>query len=51
MRICLDKKISPETVKKLSDLEFKSKTFVCYDNALSDSDKANIGLNLELKTI
>jgi len=51
MRICLDKKISPETVKKLSDPEFKSKTFVCYDNALSDSDKANIGLNLELKTI
>lgn len=51
MRISLDEKISQETVKKLSDLEFKGKTFVCYDNALSDSDKANIGLNLELKTI
>lgn len=51
MRISLDEKISQETVKKLSELEFKGKTFVCYDNALSDSDKANIGLNLELKTI
>jgi len=51
MRISLDKKISSETVKKLSSVEFKGKTFVCYDNALSDSDKANIGLNLELKTI
>lgn len=51
MRICLDKKISPDSVSKLSSLEFKGKTFVCYDNSLSDSDKANIGLNLELKTI
>jgi adenine-specific DNA-methyltransferase len=51
MRICLDLKISPESVKKLSSIEFKGKTFVCYDNALTDSDKANISLNLELKTI
>ncbi len=51
MRICLDKEISAESVKKLSSFEFKGKTFVCYDNALSDSDKANISLNLGLKTI
>lgn len=51
MRISLDSKISAESVKKLSSVEFKGKTFVCYDNALTDSDKANISLNLELKTI
>lgn len=49
--ICLDSKITPETVKELTGGAFKGKTFICIDNALTDSDKANLALNLELKTI
>lgn len=49
--ICLDNKIENETVKELSGREYKDQTFICLDSALNDSGKANLGLNLELKTI
>ena len=49
--ICLDKKITTETAKLLSDKALKGKVFICLDNALDDSKKANLALNLELKTI
>lgn len=49
--VCLDKKISPETVKLLTDKALKDKVFICLDNSLDDSSKANLALNLELKTI
>ena len=49
--ICLDKKIAVDTAKLLSDKALKGKTFICLDSALDDSSKANLALNLELKTI
>ena len=48
--ICLDSDIKNETVKFLAD-SAKGVTFICFDNALDDSAKANLGLALELKTI
>lgn len=48
--ICLDRDIKNTTVKNLTEWA-KGTTFICFDNALDDSAKANIGLNLELKTI
>jgi len=48
--ICLDRDIKSSTVKNLMEWA-KGTTFICFDNALDDSAKANIGLNLELKTI
>lgn len=51
MFVCLDGRIGSATVKKLSDGEFNGKTVIAMDDALSDSDKANIALTLELKTI
>lgn len=49
--ICLDEKISDGAIDLLTAKEFKEKIFICFDGALSDSDKANIALNLTLKTI
>lgn len=49
--ICLDASIKPETIKTLTSPPYKGKTFICLDLALDDSKKANLGLNLELKTI
>lgn len=49
--ICLESKVDSSTVKKLSAGEFKEKTVIAMDDALSDSDKANLALALELKTI
>lgn len=49
--ICLEKKISDETVKLLTAQEYKNRIFICLDSALDDSSKANLALNLELKTI
>lgn len=48
--ICLDRDIKDSTVKNLMEWA-KGTTFICFDNALGDSAKANLGLNLELKTI
>jgi adenine-specific DNA-methyltransferase len=48
--ICLDSDVKNETVKFLVD-SAKGVTFICFDNALDDSAKANLGLALELKTI
>ena len=49
--VCLDKKIDDKTVSDLTSKDYKSKIFICLDNALDDSAKANLGLNVELKTI
>lgn len=49
--ISLDTKLDHDTVKLLTDKEYKDKTFICLDNALDDTAKANLGLHLELKTI
>lgn len=49
--ICLEKKISDETVKLLTAQEYKNRIFICLDSALDDSSKANLALTLELKTI
>ncbi len=49
--VCLDKKVESETVKELAAREYKDRMFICIDQALDDTGKANLGLNLELKTI
>ena len=49
--ISLDAKLDKDTIKLLTDKEYKGKTFVCLDNALDDTAKANLGLHVELKTI
>lgn len=49
--ISLDKKIGKETVDELKDKKYKEKVFVCFDSALDDSSKANLALNVSLKTI
>lgn len=51
LMVCLDKKIDEKTVSELTGGNYKDKTFICLDNALDDSGKANLGLNVELKTI
>ncbi|MEJ0053156.1 MAG: site-specific DNA-methyltransferase [bacterium] len=48
--ICLDRSIDDTTVKNITEWA-KGATFICFDNALSDSQKANLGLHVELKTI
>jgi adenine-specific DNA-methyltransferase len=48
--ICLDRSIDDTTVKNITEW-VKGVTFICFDNALSDSQKANLGLHVELKTI
>jgi len=49
--ICLDKKVEDKTASELTGKNYKGKTFICLDSALDDSAKANLGLNVELKTI
>lgn len=49
--VCLDQKIESETVKALTGTDYKDRVFICLDQALDDTAKANLGLNLELKTI
>lgn len=49
--ICLDTKISEAAVKELAAPEYKGKVFICYDKAVDDSAKANLGLHLSLRTI
>jgi adenine-specific DNA-methyltransferase len=49
--VCLDKKVESETVKEFAGRDYKGRVFICIDNALDDSGKANLSLNLELKTI
>jgi adenine-specific DNA-methyltransferase len=48
--ICLDREIDGTTVKNITEWA-KGITFICFDNALNDSAKANLGLHVELKTI
>jgi adenine-specific DNA-methyltransferase len=48
--ICLDREIDGTTVKNITEWA-KGATFICFDNALNDSAKANLGLHVELKTI
>jgi adenine-specific DNA-methyltransferase len=49
--ICLDEKLTDGIVDALTAKEYKDKIFICFDGALTDSDKANLSLNLTLKTI
>ena len=49
--ISLDEKLSASAIEALTDKEYKEKVFVCLDGALDDSDKANLALNVTLKTI
>ena len=49
--ICLDEKITDSTIEALTDKDFKEKIFICFDGALNDGDKANLSINLSLKTI
>ncbi|OQB17875.1 MAG: putative methyltransferase [Parcubacteria group bacterium ADurb.Bin192] len=51
LTICLDRKVEDQTVRELTGRDYKGHTFICLDNALNDTSKANLGLNLELKTI
>jgi adenine-specific DNA-methyltransferase len=51
MLICLDAKIEGATVKAFAEDGFKDKTVIVLDDALSDTDKANLALNVELKTM
>lgn len=49
--VCLDNKIDEKTISELTGKDYKGKTFICLDSALNDTAKANLGLNVELKTI
>lgn len=49
--ICLDGKIDEKTAEELTSQNYKNKIFICLDDALNDTSKANLGLNMELKTI
>ncbi len=49
--ISLDEKLSASAIEVLTYKEYKEKIFICFDGALGDSDKANLSLNLTLKTI
>lgn len=49
--ICLENKVSPEAVNEFRKVEYKGRIFICLDNALDDTIKANLALNVELKTI
>jgi len=48
--ICLDRHIDDATIRVLTN-DAKGITFICFDSALTDTQKANLGLHLELKTI
>lgn len=49
--ICLENKISLDAVKEFRKADYKGKIFICLDNALDDTAKANLALNMGLKTI
>jgi len=49
--ISLDEKLSASAIEVLTGKEYKEKIFICFDGALGDSDKANLALNVTLKTI
>lgn len=49
--VSLDEKLGSGAIDVLTAKEFKGKIFICFDGALTDSDKANLALNLTLKTI
>ncbi len=49
--ICLENKLEPETVNKLTSKSHKDKLFICLERALDDTMAANLALNLDLKTI
>ncbi|MFA5131269.1 MAG: site-specific DNA-methyltransferase [Patescibacteria group bacterium] len=49
--VCLERKLTPETVKALTDKLYKDKLFICLEGALDDTMAANLALNLDLKTI
>ncbi len=49
--ISLDEKLSVSAIEALTGKEYKEKIFICFDGALDDSDKANLALNVRLKTI
>ena len=51
MFVVRDKKVESETVKEFAGRDYKGRMFICIDNALDDSAKANLSLNLDLKTI
>ncbi len=51
LMLCLDKNIDAKTVSEMTRKDYKNKVFICFDTALDDTAKANLGLNLELKTI
>lgn len=49
--ICLDNKIKDDSVEKIQTAEYKGKTFVFYDNALTDSQKINLNTFVKLQVI
>jgi hypothetical protein len=49
--ICLENKISLDALNEFRKVDYKGKIFICLDNALDDTTKANLALNVELKTI
>jgi adenine-specific DNA-methyltransferase len=49
--ICLEDKLSPETVIALTDKSNKDRIFICLESSLDDTTAANLSLNLDLKTI
>lgn len=49
--VSLDEKLSSSAIETLTGKEYKDKIFICFDGALSDSEKANLALNVALKTI
>ncbi len=49
--ICLDEKLTDGIIDALTNKDYKEKIFICFDGALTDSEKANLALNLTLKTI
>ena len=49
--VCVDKTVAKNAIEALSGREYHEKIFICLDGALDDSDKANLALNLSLKTI
>jgi len=51
LHVCLDRKLETETIKEFAGRDYKGRVFICLDKALDDTGKANLGLNLELKTI
>lgn len=49
--ICLESKLTSETVRELTDKTHKDKIFICLESSLDDTSSANLSLNVDLKTI